>query len=155
MTYIKLEIMKNLTKIISYLSLLAISLFQFYCSSGEYEIDEFKITYNEKTVVADTLKIISDNIKQDKTEITDNIKDNMRESVSFSVQIGAFSMQSNFERFFNIAKQTLGADVFYEYSGNLYKIRIGNFNNRAEAIRYAEFAKTKGYLDAFVITKKK
>ncbi len=121
------------------------------CSSGEYDIDEYKVDYTEKTVKADTIRKVTvkeDKIKEDKTDLT-------RDSYIYIVQIGAFSIPSNFERFLTRAKQTLGEGVYFDQSGGLYKIRIGSYTNRAEAIKYMEFVKTKGYYDAFVITRKK
>ncbi|MBE2217393.1 MAG: SPOR domain-containing protein, partial [Ignavibacteria bacterium] len=126
------------------------------CSSGEYDIEEYKVDYTEKTVKTDTIKkliVKDDQIKDDKNN-KDNIKDNLKDSYSYVVQIGAFAVQSNFSRFLERARLTLGEGVYYEQSGNLYKIRIGKFNNRAEAIKFAELVKSKGYSDAFVITKK-
>lgn len=144
--------MLKLVKILSVIFLVLPAVYFTACSSGEYDIEEYQVDYTEKTIKADTLKKIvikDDSIKQDK-----NNKDNTKESYSYIVQIGAFSMQSNFDRFFQRARQTLGNDVYYDQSGNLYKIRIGKYTNRAEAIKFAEFVKTKGYFDAFVVTKK-
>ncbi len=126
------------------------------CSSGEYEVQSYKVDYTEKTVKIDTIKKITlndDKIKQDKND-KDNIKDNTKETYSYIVQIGAFSMQSNFENFLNRAKQVLGEEVYYEQSGNLFKVRIGKYGNRAEAIKFVEIVRSKGYTDAFVVTKK-
>ncbi len=133
------------------------ALYFYACSSGEYDINEYKVDYTEKTIKVDTIKKITindENIRQDKNENKDNIKDNTKDSYTYIVQIGAFSIQSNFDRFYDKAKLTLGDGIYYEQSGSLYKIRIGKYNNRAEAIKFAEFAKTKGYFDAFVVTKK-
>ncbi|NOS86522.1 MAG: SPOR domain-containing protein [Ignavibacteria bacterium] len=135
--------------VISALSLIA-------CSSGEYEVTSYKVDYVEKTVKIDTIKNITlneDKIKQDKND-KDNIKDNTKDSYSYIIQIGAFSMQSNFENFLNRAKQVLGDEVYYEQSGNLFKIRIGRYGNRAEAIKFVEIARSKGFTDAFIVTKK-
>ena len=131
-----------------YLSIFSVFLAFYFsaCSSGEYEVETYKVDYTEKTV-----KI--DKIKQDKND-KDNIKDNTKETYSYIVQIGAFSMQSNFENFLERAKQVLGEEVYYELSGNLYKVRIGRYGNRAEAIKFVEIARSKGYTDAFVVTKK-
>lgn len=126
------------------------------CSSGEYEVTSYKVDYTEKTVKIDTIKKITlndDKIKQDKND-KDNIKDNTKDSYSYIVQIGAFSMQSNFENFITRAKQVLGDEVYYEQSGNLFKVRIGRYGNRADAIKFVEIARSKGYTDAFIVTKK-
>jgi cell division protein FtsN len=117
------------------------------CSSNEYDTGTFESDYIEKTVKLDTLKSSLDktDIKEDKT----------KESYTYVVQIGAFLVKGYFERFYEQAKQTLGNEVYYELTNYLYKIRIGSYNTRAEAIKYMEFAKSKGYNDAFVIAKKK
>lgn len=132
------------------------ALFFIACSSGEYEIAEYRVDYTEKTVKADTIRNITlkdDKIKEDKNN-KDNIKDNTRETYTYIVQIGAFSMPSNFDKFIERAKQVLGEEVYSEQSGNLYKVRIGKYGNRAEAIKFVEFVRSKGYTDAFVVTKK-
>lgn len=148
--------MQKIAKI-NIIVILAVSAAYFWgCSSGEYDIEEYKVDYTEKTVKTDTIKkliVKDDQIKDDKNN-KDNIKDNLKDSYSYVVQIGAFAIQSNFDRFMEKARQILGDGVYYEQSGNLYKIRIGKFNNRAEAIKFAEQVKSKGYSDAFVVTKK-
>jgi len=120
------------------------------CSSGEYEIDEYKVDYVEKTIIADTIKKVV--IKED--PIKEDIK---KDPISYTyvVQIGAFTMLSNFSKFLERAKQVLGDEVYYEESGGLYKIRIGSYNNKTEALKYVDFVKSKGYTDAFIITRKK
>lgn len=133
------------------------ALYFYACSSGEYDINEYKVDYTEKTIQIDTIKKVTindDKIRQDKNENKDNIKDNTKDSYTYIVQIGAFSNQTNFDRFYDRAKITLGDGIYSEQSGSLYKIRIGKYSNRAEAIKFAEFVKSKGYYDAFVITKK-
>jgi len=123
------------------------------CSSGEYEIAEYKVEYEEKTVVIDTIGITD--IKEDitkKDELKYDVK--VKETFTFTVQIGAFINKDNFERFLALAKQKVGGDVYYELQNGIYKIRIGSFNNRAEAMKYWEYARRLGYFDAFIITKK-
>lgn len=119
------------------------------CSSGEYDQEQHKVDYVEKTLKIDTIRkvVVNDN---------DNIKDNTSKDVyTYIVQIGAFTVQENFDRFYAQARATLGSDVYYEFSNNLYKIRIGNYGNRADALKYLSYVISKGYSDAFVITKKK
>lgn len=119
------------------------------CTSGEYEVTTYKVDYTEKTVKIDTIRRITlndDKIKQD--------KNNSRDSYSYVIQIGAYSIQTNFENFLNKAKQVLSEDVYYEQSGNLFKVRVGKYINRGDAVRFVEIARSKGYTDAFIITKK-
>jgi cell division protein FtsN len=117
------------------------------CSSGEYEIDEYKVDYEEKTIIADTIKKVV--IKDD--PIKEDIK---KDTYTYIVQIGAFAIPSNFDNFYQRAKQVLGDGVYYEQTGGLYKIRIGSYSNRLEALKYVDLVRSKGYTDAFVITRK-
>jgi cell division protein FtsN len=128
------------------LSFFAAFLLIWGCSSGEYEINRYKVSYEEKILKVDTIRNVT--IKEDFKETT-------KDSYNFSVQIGAFVNPANFDRFIQRAKELLGSSVYYEQTANLYKVRVGNFSVRAEAIKFLEFAKTKGYFDAFVISKKK
>lgn len=148
--------MLKFVKIFSVIFLAFPAIYFTACSSGEYDIEEYQVDYTEKTVKTDTIKNIvlkDDSIKIDKNN-KDNIKDNIKETYTYIVQIGAFSMPSNFDRFIETAKQILGNDVYSEQSGNLLKVRIGKYGNRAEAIKFVEFVRSKGYTDAFVVTKK-
>ena len=120
------------------------------CSSGEYEVDEYKFDYTEKTITADTIKkvVIKENdIKEEK-------KETKTDTYSFTVQIGAFVTPDYFERFYQQAKEVLGNEVYFETTGNLNKIRVGKYSKRSDAIKYVEFCRNKGYYDAFVISKK-
>ena len=121
------------------------------CSSSEYDIDEYQVSYTEKTIKADTLvKYV-----ESKDSITnDRIIDDKKEKYSYIVQIGAFVMKSNLDRFFELAKQQVGPEVYYEFNNNLYKIRVGYFTNRAEAMLLLEKVLGLGYSDAFIVTKK-
>jgi cell division septation protein DedD len=127
------------------LSFLTAFLLIWGCSSGEYEINKYKVDYEEKIIKVDTIRKIT--IKEEFKETKD--------SYIFSVQIGAFVNPANLDRFFERAKDILSENVYYEQTANLFKVRVGNFSNRAEALKFLEFAKAKGYFDAFVIAKKK
>jgi cell division protein FtsN len=113
------------------------------CGSGEYEINQTKIDYTEKTLVYDTIDVIVED---------SNPKEERKYTYSYVVQIGAFQIKTNFDNFFERARSTLGPEVYYDIQNNLYKIRLGNFTNRAEAIILLDKVKELGYTDAFVIT---
>lgn len=121
----------------------------FGCSSGEYDVDEHTVTYNEKTIKADTIRTIVD----DKTN-QDEIVDDKLTKYSYIVQIGAFVVQSNCEKFYEQAKQLLGPQVYFEFQNSLFKVRLGYFTNRAEAILLLDKVLSMGYSDAFIVTKK-
>lgn len=144
--------MLKTVKIYCYFPVLILTLIFIGCSSGEYDSEKHDLSYDEKSVKVDTLKkiTINDDIKDDinKTDI-------VKETYTFTVQIGAFANPSNFSAFYENAKRVLGDDVFYEQSGNLYKIRIGGFSARGDAFKLLELTKSKGYLDAFIVSKKR
>lgn len=124
-----------------------LGLLWFGCSSGEYQLEQHQTDYVEKTLKVDTVK---------KVEVIDTTtKVTNKDSYSYIVQIGAFVIKSNFDRFFEGAKASMGETVFYEFSNNLYKIRIGNYSNKAEALKQLEFAKQHGYNDSFIVTVKR
>ncbi|MBN8584785.1 MAG: SPOR domain-containing protein [Ignavibacteria bacterium] len=147
--------MQKFTKILILTFTVSAVMYFSACSSGEYETETYTVDYTEKTVKIDTIKKITlndESIKQDKNN-KDNIKDT-KESYYYTVQIGAFAMHDNSDRFIEKAKIILGGEVYSEESGNLHKVRVGRFNTRAEAIKYSEMVRSKGYSDAFVVTKK-
>lgn len=135
------------------LKLFAFLGFGFYligCSSGPYDLNETDIKHEEKTITADTVKTVTD-IGERQNEIKENIPEKT-ESFTFIVQIGAYFIPYNFERFYETAKSRLGDRVYYEMINDLFKIRIGKFDNRAEALQLLDYVKGLGYDDAFIIT---
>jgi len=69
----------------------------------------------------------------------------------FTVQVGAFSNQSNALRLTNtLQRQGLNAYHFVHKSG-LYKVRFGNFPTKNAAGKKAESLKSKGIIDVFYI----
>ena len=122
-----------------------IAWFLYSCSSGEYDLEEYKVDYIEKTVKKDTLG------KSDTSRITEQFRSG---KYAYVVQIGAFTEKSNFERFFAKAREILGNDVYNIYIDNLYKIRIGKFIDNRTALNLLEKVKSLGYNDAFIITSK-
>ncbi len=132
---------------------LSLAMIYFGCGSGEYELEEHQVDYVEKTLKIDTVKKVSmdtsdvNNVNKDKNNTS-------KDTYSYIVQIGAFFVESNFERFFSSSKQTLGDEVFYIFTNNLYKIRIGKYSDKAEALRQLAYVKERGYYDAFIITVK-
>ena len=122
------------------------------CSSGEYEIEKTTIENTQKIIERDTLQksVSNDNQGDIKEEIH-----SPAESYSYIVQIGAFFIESNFQAFFERSKSILGSDVYYSFINSLYKIRIGSYDNREDALRSLDHVRVLGFDDAFVITVKK
>ncbi len=135
-----------------YGAIFVICVFIVGCDSGQYEIDEYQIPYTEKTLVYDTTQI-AEKETQEKQEIKEEILSSV--SYTYIVQIGAFAIKDNFDRFFEKAKSVLGDRVYYGYISDLYKIRIGDFNTKNEAVVYRDYVRGLGYWDAFIIAVRK
>lgn len=122
------------------------------CGSGEYDIEQYKINYTEKELVYDTIKTLAnDNIKED---VDTQNKEERKYAYKYVVQVGAFVIKANFENFYAKAQRELGSEVYFEFLNSLYKIRLGSFTNRAEAVLLLEKVKGLGYWDAFIITRR-
>jgi len=124
------------------------------CSSGEYDIRKTTVEYTEKTLKYDTVKIVTSDTATD-TSQKDEYLQIKTEIYSYTIQIGAYVNESNFQKFYENAKITLGDDVYYKLIDNIYKIRIGDFNSKSEALQLLEKVNALGYNDAFVLTTKK
>jgi cell division protein FtsN len=127
----------------------ALALAYYGCSSGEYELEKNKIDYVDKTLKYDTVnKVVTVDTTKKETYIT-------KDTYTYIVQIGAFIVESNFQRFFEESKSRLGDQVTYEFEDHLYKIRFGRFSDKAEAIKQLNYVKERGYSDAFIATVKR
>ncbi len=138
--------MKN--KIFIYFLIFGFGFYLTGCSSGPYELKEADIKHEEKTIKADTVKTVTETSEK-KEEIKEEVKS---ESFIFIVQVGAFFVTYNFERFYENAKAKLGENIYYEMINDLYKIRLGRFDTKAEALQLLDHVKGLGYDDAFIIT---
>lgn len=134
---------------------LALGFYYFGCTSGEYEIEEHKIDYVEKTLKFDTVyKVVQiDTSGKNPYKDTTTIKPNF--TYTYIVQIGAFLVKSNCERFMERARQVLGEDVFFEETSLMCKVRVGKYSDKATALNILNVCKSKGYDDAFIVTVKK
>jgi len=122
------------------------------CNSGEYELEQTQVEYIEKTVKYDTIKtLVRDTILNNK-DLLNEERNKSKETFTFIVQIGAFREQDNFQRFYDGSKQKLGEEVYYVFINNLYKIRIGSYKNKVDALQMLDKVKGLGYFDAFIIT---
>lgn len=135
-----------------YGAIIVIFMFIAGCNSGEYDIDEYQVQYTEKSLVYDTSQIVKKD-NEEKQEAREEILSSV--TYTYIVQIGAFANKDNFDRFFEKAKSLLGDRVYYAYISDLYKIRIGDFSNKSEALDYREMVRGLGYFDAFIIAVRK
>jgi len=124
------------------------------CSSGSYDLEEIRLEYEEKIPVVDSTRVV---IERKNEEIKEQVKEKIEnpDALVFVIQIGAFANESNFRAFFERAKANIGEAVYYKYVNNLYRIRVGEYTNKAEAVKTLEFVKSLGYHDAFMLTTKR
>lgn len=120
------------------------------CSSGEFEIEEHEVSYLEKQIKIDTVWKVIESVDNNKI-IKDKNKDGKKDSFTFMVQLGAFKVQSNFETFLATAQTKLGNDVYSDKSGEISKIRIGKYSNKAEALATLDNVRSLGYNDSFIV----
>jgi cell division protein FtsN len=128
------------------------------CTSSLYVIEEVE------EVVTDEVKSPSDSnlaVNTDNTEIKEDLKSEKLKENKFSdkevvakeyaVQIGAFSNESNAISFMRKAKNRLQDEIYYKDVQGLYKVRIGNFNSKTEALSMLEKMISTGFSDSFVV----
>lgn len=122
------------------------------CGSGEYDLEQTQVEYIEKTLKYDTIETIVRDTVVNKQDLVNNSKNIKNEPFTFIVQIGAFREQNNFQRFYETAKSKLGDEVYNVVINDLNKIRIGSYNDKAEALKLLDYVKSLGYFNAFVLT---
>lgn len=122
------------------------------CNSSIYEIVEVEepveIKEEIKPPVADTQEEIKEEPKLPDNKFPD------REVVSknYVVQIGAFSEEINADKYTKKAKMTYpGEEIYYKDIDGLFKVRLGNFDSKTDAIRMMEKLKSTGFTDSFVV----
>lgn len=136
-------------KDINFLVFLIFSAYFVGCSSGEYDLEQIHVEYVEKTLKYDTIQTVVRDTVEKKEDV---IRNNKNESFTFIVQIGAYRIQENYERFFEKAKGNLGSEVYSVLINDINRIRIGSYNNKADALKMLDYVKSLGYSDAFILT---
>jgi len=136
-------------KDIKLLVFLFLSTYLIACNSGEYDLEQIQVEYVQKTLKYDTIQTSIVDTVVKKQDIDNKLP---KENFTFLVQVGAFREPDNFQRFYENAKIKLGDEVYYIILNELYKIRIGNFKNKSDALKLLDDVKSKGYYDAFIIT---
>lgn len=129
--------------------LVLITIFYFGCNSTIYEIVEVEEPIEikpEKSPTAD--------IKEDITELpTENkFTDKQMVSKTFAIQIGAFNNEENASNFTDNAKNVMiNPDIYFKNIDGLYKVRMGNFSSKFDALNYLEMLKQRGFADSFIV----
>jgi cell division septation protein DedD len=121
------------------------------CNSAIYEIVEVEEPVEikpEKSPITD----IKEDIKEE-PKITENkFTDKQLVSKTYSIQIGAFNQENNASQFTDNARNILsGQEIYYKDIEGLYKVRLGNFTSKAEAIAFLGKIQENGFSDSFIV----
>jgi cell division septation protein DedD len=140
--------MKAYFKIIAFILL---GLFYFGCNSTMYEIVEV-----EEPVEIKPEKTSNNDIKEEISEepkVTENkFTDKQMISKTFAIQIGAFNEESNASRFTDKArKQISNSEIYFKDIDGLFKVRLGNFSSKSDAMTILEELQAKGFNDSFIV----
>ncbi len=120
------------------------------CNSSIYEIVEVEEPVEIKEEPKQQNPVSE--IKEDTKPSENKFSEKSVVSRTYVIQIGAFNDETNAEKYSNTAKSRLsGSDITVKNIDGLYKIRLGNFNNKDEAINFLQKAKDAGYGDSFVV----
>jgi cell division protein FtsN len=131
--------------------LVLIFLFALYtgCNSAIYEIVEVEEPIEE---IKEEVKPPVTEIKEDTKPPENKFSEKNVVSRTYVVQIGAFTDEENAERYSGSAKNKIsGYDITVKNIEGLYKIRLGSFATKEEAINILNMAKNAGFGDSFVV----
>lgn len=115
-----------------------------------------------------TEEILFEEIQEDTTEITDisfteeeatifeeeEIMVETKEPqkmLGYRIQIGAFKNKTAAEQEANRARLTLDKEVYIDYIIPYYKLRVGNFLSKSDAVSQLNQALNKGFKGAFIV----
>jgi cell division protein FtsN len=115
-----------------------------------------------------TEEILFEEIQEDTTEITDisfteeeatifeeeEIKVETKEPkkmLGYRIQVGAFKNKTAAEQEANRARLTLDKEVYIDYIIPYYKLRVGNFLSKSDAVSQLNQVLNKGFKGAFIV----
>ena len=139
-----------------YLSLFVVfSFFSFLyysCSSTSYDLEN--VEEEPDTIHIASNSEIKQEVEQPKLEIIEEPSTLLKaENVKFTIQIGAYQFESNAMSVMNKAKALFNYDINYYYAGGLYKVRLGVFDSRADALTVLNKIQSTGFTDSFILKK--
>lgn len=126
-------------------------LFLFFCScnSTSYDIEEVEKTDTTSTYTRTEVRQESEaskpEIKEEPVEIQPKI------DKKFAIQIGAFQFEANALDEMNKAQNLITYKIYYNLSGGLYKVRLGEFDSFSDALTVIDSIKNAGYNDSFIV----
>jgi cell division protein FtsN len=139
-------------KLISYLItiLFVIPAIIYSCGSSGYDVEEVE-SKPDTTKVAVPRPEILEETAQPLPEVKEEIAPpEAKIDASYTVQLGAFNLESNALETINRAKDLFTQEVYYKLIGGLYKVRLGYFSTLPEAFTFLNKVKDAGFPDSFV-----
>jgi cell division septation protein DedD len=142
----------RLNKISNYILILLIPLL-ISCSSKSYDIEEV-----EEESTEEQNKTTEHEIKKETEPPQEELKTiEPKEEVSkepegnvYTIQIGAFNLENNAVTIMNRAKDEFNYEVYYRFIDGYFKVGLGKFKSRAEALSILGKIQASGYADAFI-----
>lgn len=123
---------------ISLLVTLIFAAFFFSCAGDEYGNGEQDIV-----LLKDTVIIKVDSVVKEKRNLT-------RLNLNLVIQLGAFKMRNNAEKFASTAHDKLNAKIDIRQNDNVYVVTVGSFTEGSKAEDFLVFVKARGYDSAFI-----
>ncbi len=118
------------------------------CNSTGYTIVEIEEPVEIKTELKQPVSDLKVDTKPTETKFTDK----QMVSRTYSIQLGAFTMEDNARKFTNGAKNSISShDIYYKDIDGLYKVRLGSFSSITDAAAILENLKQAGFGDSFVV----
>jgi cell division septation protein DedD len=128
------------------------SFLYFSCNSTSYDLEEVEEA-PDTTHIAKNSEIKQE-IEKPKQEIMEEPSNlHKSENIKFTIQLGAFQFETNAIAVINKAKNIFNLDVSYKFIDGLYKVRLGEFDSRADALTLLNNIHNSGYQDSFILKK--
>lgn len=124
------------------------------CNSAIYEIVEVEepveIKEDLKPPVADIKEDFSN--KEEEKTVEPKYSTDQVVSQTYIVQIGAYRSENAAEKLTNSASKIITDQaVYYKNVDGLYKVRVGSFNNKQDALDFLYKVRALNYGDSFVV----
>ena len=122
------------------------------CNSAIYEIVEVEEPVEIKEELKPPQADIKEDIKEDTKPPENKFNEKQVISRSYVIQIGAFNDELNAEKYLKKAKNMLpNQDIVYKNIEGLYKIRLGKYITKEDAIPVLEKIRGLGFNDSFIV----
>lgn len=135
--------------------IISISLFLFAaCNSSIYEIVEVEEPVEIKEELKQPVADIKEEItapKEEEKPVENKFTSDQIVSQTYIVQIGAFLSEKSAEKLTRSASKIITEQpVYYKNVDGLYKVRVGNFEKKEDALDFLYKVRALRYSDSFV-----